>query len=247
VIFPLKSGILRAGRKGVFGTLHAPDHSDARGIIMADTESKRCTKCGESKPLGDFTPNRRASQGVNNWCKPCYNAYSAAHYRENIEKRREQARTLRARNAEKSIEKNRRWREANPDYYIRRYEAMREEIRPRTRARYWANREDEIRKAVEWAKRNPAKVNARGARRTARKQSAPGRGVSSAEWQAVLDASLGICSYCNERKPLALDHVEPLSLGGAHDPDNLTAACKSCNCSKKDTPLLVWLARRMAA
>ena len=36
----------------------------------------------------------------------------------------------------------------------------------------------------------------------------------------------------------------PLSLGGAHDIDNIAAACVSCNSSKCDTPLEVWLATR---
>lgn len=38
--------------------------------------------------------------------------------------------------------------------------------------------------------------------------------------------------------------IQPLSSGGAHDVDNLTACCKTCNRSKRDLPLLVWMAQR---
>lgn len=37
-----------------------------------------------------------------------------------------------------------------------------------------------------------------------------------------------------------LDHVEPLSRGGAHGPDNLTPACLSCNRSKNKRTLNEW-------
>lgn len=39
--------------------------------------------------------------------------------------------------------------------------------------------------------------------------------------------------------------VEPLSRGGAHHIDNLVPACRHCNATKRNTPLLVWLARRV--
>lgn len=53
------------------------------------------------------------------------------------------------------------------------------------------------------------------------------------------------CCYCGQREPgriSAIDHIHPLSLGGSADWDNLTAACKGCNSSKKARPLLYFLA-----
>jgi hypothetical protein len=32
---------------------------------------KTCSKCGESKSLTDFTPNRRSGDGRDGWCRPC--------------------------------------------------------------------------------------------------------------------------------------------------------------------------------
>lgn len=53
------------------------------------------------------------------------------------------------------------------------------------------------------------------------------------------------CCYCGSRGGEA-DHVQPLANGGAHDPENLTGACKSCNSSKGDMALLTFLLYRSA-
>jgi hypothetical protein len=39
---------------------------------------KRCSRCGESKPLEDFSPANLSKDGHQAYCKPC----AAAHYRE---------------------------------------------------------------------------------------------------------------------------------------------------------------------
>lgn len=207
---------------------------------------KRCTKCGEEKVLEAFGPNTRASMGVNNWCRLCYNEYGKAYYRRTHEKRREGARILRAQSADKYNAKGRAWRDANPDYYKHRYQANKESIRRKGLERYWRNPKAEVAKAVAYAKANPHKVNAINARRNATKRAAPGRGISGAEWSEAIASTAGICTYCSRPARLTLDHIEPLSRGGAHDMDNVTPACKSCNCSKRQKPLLVWLAQRAA-
>jgi 5-methylcytosine-specific restriction endonuclease McrA len=98
-----------------------------------------------------------------------------------------------------------------------------------------------------WERNNPEKVRARTATKRARRTTAPGTGITARQRQGILADSLGLCAYCNERRPLALDHIEPLFRGGEHDESNAAAACKPCNSSKCDTPLLVWLAIRASA
>jgi len=41
------------------------------------TETKRCTKCGEVKPLDEFHTNNRRPDGRNTQCKVCRNASRA--------------------------------------------------------------------------------------------------------------------------------------------------------------------------
>ena len=123
-------------------------------------------------------------------------------------------------NQPRVVQRQREWRLANPDKqrsYQKRYRAA-----------------------------NPERSRVNGNRRRARLLGVTGSGITTVELRMIAGASLGLCSYCNERRPLTLDHIEPLSLGGAHEPDNATMACRRCNSSKCDTPLAVWLAKRAA-
>lgn len=52
-----------------------------------------------------------------------------------------------------------------------------------------------------------------------------------------------LCAYCGDTLgPFEIDHIIPWALGGGHDPENLTVACRSCNRSKGSKPLEVWMA-----
>ena len=144
----------------------------------------------------------------------------------------------------------RRRREANPERERERQRvwiaANREHVRARTERWHRENPEKAKAKKAKWKKANPATVRAEEHRHRALVRSASGGGVTGAQWQSVLTESLGLCAYCNERRPLEMDHIEPLSKGGEHDVLNIAASCRPCNTSKNATPLLIWLARRAA-
>lgn len=65
---------------------------------------------------------------------------------------------------------------------------------------------------------------------------------------------LHLCVYCSrsllpaegqwDRLQATVDHVVSRADGGTDERDNLVAACYSCNSSKREQPLLVFLARR---
>ena len=40
---------------------------------METIPTKRCSKCGEEKPLDDFGGNRTTKDGKQRWCKACMN------------------------------------------------------------------------------------------------------------------------------------------------------------------------------
>lgn len=63
------------------------------------------------------------------------------------------------------------------------------------------------------------------------------------EWQELLSSYADMCAYCLEPAE-SRDHVVPLSRGGSDDIDNLVPACLTCNKSKNDKPLLLWLLNR---
>jgi len=57
------------------------------------------------------------------------------------------------------------------------------------------------------------------------------------EWRKILEASKGFCCYCKQYASielLTLDHIVPLSKGGAHAADNVAVACGYCNAQKKN-------------
>lgn len=56
--------------------------------------------------------------------------------------------------------------------------------------------------------------------------------VSWEEWGAILTAHDNKCHWCQRELHvsfLTLDHVKPLSEGGAHDKTNVVPACANCN------------------
>ena len=52
----------------------------------------------------------------------------------------------------------------------------------------------------------------------------------------------GRCVYCT-RPATAIDHVVPLSRGGANHPSNIVPACRSCNSRKHASTVREWADR----
>lgn len=52
------------------------------------------------------------------------------------------------------------------------------------------------------------------------------------------------CSYCGAAESGEVDHIAPLHRGGGDRWNNLTAACRSCNASKMQRSVLVYLLER---
>jgi 5-methylcytosine-specific restriction endonuclease McrA len=71
----------------------------------------------------------------------------------------------------------------------------------------------------------------------------------------LVEEALGLCPYCVQPFPVVVrnqwarpqatvEHIEPRSRGGTDQRSNLTVACYSCNSSKSDKPLIVFLAQK---
>lgn len=181
---------------------------------------KRCSKCRTTKPKSAFTRDASTTDGLRFWCKDCDRTRKKLY----AEKRRAVGLSV-YRSLTRGIRKpdpNRRARD------IRYRQAHKEQLNATRNA---------------WRRRNPDHVVAMRHRNRMRK-TITGTGISSGEIDSLFAASLGICAYCNERKPLTLDHIEPLAGGGLHEIDNAAAACRSCNAKKNATTLVVWLAKR---
>ena len=64
---------------------------------------KTCTRCGETKPLGEFPPIRRSEPDkLQGWCRACFAAANARNYQSNIERERARIYRNRARGIEEA-------------------------------------------------------------------------------------------------------------------------------------------------
>jgi 5-methylcytosine-specific restriction endonuclease McrA len=152
-------------------------------------------------------------------------AVKRRHYEENRERIIEQQRGYRERDPEgvrrRSRERNRAYRERHGDRVAQRSR----EWRKANEARQRANRQ-------RWVANNKVRLAELEHRRRSRK-----RGltivVPSAEQLLAKFAYWGNrCWICRATEDLTLDHVKPLSAGGAHVLANMRPACRSCNSRK---------------
>jgi hypothetical protein len=71
-------------------------------------EQKRCTKCGETKPLSEFYRNKRKPDGRHSWCKACMREYQAKYNQTAKGRESQRGRSLRYRQTAKGREAQRR-------------------------------------------------------------------------------------------------------------------------------------------
>jgi len=190
---------------------------------------KKCTRCGEVKPHGQFSKKAKTWDGLDNWCRECLSAYKK-EYRsdpENAAKEQAQSRKWRRENPERVLENSREWAAKNPE-------------RKRRNKRRWhlANKESENAKArtrsKQWVQDNPERHNNLNANYRARSRGAPGR-FTKRQWAKLKELCNHRCVMCGRKKKLCRDHVIPLT-----HPDttnwisNIQPLCKKCNSTKRD-------------
>lgn len=71
--------------------------------------------------------------------------------------------------------------------------------------------------------------------------------LSTAAWKAIKELHGNKCAYCGSSGKVEMDHIVPISRGGAHHESNVVPCCRSCNASKGDRPLEEWLSVRDAS
>lgn len=202
-----------------------PVKRDAAGVVMALV----CTRCRDEKPAGEFNRDTSAhptSHGYKMPCKACQRAGRAVR-----------AKAYRARHPERVKDVLAKWLAKNPTYE-----------RDRGRRRYATDpvyRERTQAAAREWMKAHPEYARAAAKLRRARLAGAA-CDLTVDDARAVFEDYSGLCVYCLA-PATTLDHVVPISKGGAHTRDNLVPACKRCNSAKHDKSLLVFLATRRVA
>lgn len=166
---------------------------------------KKCAACKESKPLDSFGPSKSRPDGKNVYCRSCKREKDEAYYAKNREARIAAAATWSRENREASNAAKRKWSEQHPE----------------------AHRTARQR----WKENNPEVVNRILQRYRANRVFATIGYVPTLS--ELIDFYGPNCMHPNcDRVDVEIDHVQPLSLGGAHSAENLQLLCRSHNAAK---------------
>lgn len=192
---------------------------------------KTCTKCNEWKLWDDFYRHKQRNDGKTPRCKKCLNTQIAKYQHDNKDKFNQYKRLWRERNPAYNREYRDRHREEMAERDRVYYEANRDRIAAYKQRYYQDNREQEISRTLRWQVNNPDKVRIKRIRRRAREAGAAGD-FTEGEWLELCEYYGNRCLSCGEQQLLTVDHVIPISKGGANSIENLQPLCHSCNSSK---------------
>lgn len=212
----------------------------SQGLVIA------CSRCGETKPSSEYYTGRRQ-------CKTCVLSINQRYRQDHAveiaaqkavytatdaykQRRVEWSREWREKNRADISEKHKAWRKRNRDR-LRRYRSKDPEGY-RRRSREWLTRHPDLaaERARRWREENPepyrlTRRNAR-MRRRALEKAAETVAFSMQQLRGRIAYYGGKCWICRSADYEQIDHVKPLSKGGAHILANLRPACRSCNRAK---------------
>lgn len=216
---------------------------------------KICQKCGVELVVGDNWYASYAKKGAH-ICIPCKKVQNRNYYQEHQgesiayqrQYNQEHQEEIATRNCQwykehrkEKASYNRKYRRENYDR-IRKHWAKHKEERA-AHGRKWRQerREEDAARKRRWQLENPERCCELAHRYRARKLNAT---IEDVDEQRIYELYDNTCIYCGSKESLSLDHIVPLNGGGAHCEDNLTVACRSCNASKNDRPLIEWIQTR---
>lgn len=202
-------------------------------ILSPDT-IKTCRKCKAEKPAREFDTDMKIRSGYKSTCIACRRATSRAWKDRNKDRVRE----YRIENREHLREKQYAWARRNPDRVAaikrRVYAKSKEYYRKKHVQWYTANREYALEHARAYSRTPRGRIFNR--LNASKHRAMERRGDVTIEQLNDLMQRQKKCYYCKcrftKKCPATVDHVIPLSRGGAHTISNLVLACKPCNSRK---------------
>jgi 5-methylcytosine-specific restriction endonuclease McrA len=184
---------------------------------------KRCTRCGETKPLSEFHRNRKYFVSE---CKSCKSIRSKENYKNNSFVRRLASFVRHQLNRKNNLS-------AMKQRHARRTEEELENDRVRLREWHRLHRAEDRENNRKYHKAHPEKARDRVRKRRSILNGLEGSFTDEEFSQLVLRCG-GECLACGKETKLHADHVVPISRGGRNSIDNIQPLCKSCNSSKHD-------------
>jgi len=200
--------------------------------------TKVCRKCLRVLPLDGFGRDKSKTDGMSYTCRKCHAAVSAAFYARHPERHKAAVAKWQAENAESFRASKAKWRALNVEK-VRvnhaRYRAENAEQIREANARYRAEHVEEGRaSAIAWRHANPEAAMASIRAYQARKAGAFIGPIPKDIKAQLIELYGPTCMVpdCENIGDLELDHIVPLSKGGAHAVDNFQLLCSWCNKSK---------------
>lgn len=187
---------------------------------MTEIVAKTCKRCGEFKPLSDFSPNKLGRDGRRPDCRECRKEYQRIHKKRTVAQRSQ----YRKANRERLAESKKQWRRNNPDKEC----VSKVQYRAENKARIAAQNRA-------YAQANPDVGRVKAQRRRARLNACAINDFTKAQWRDLLRECENKCFYCGiQSSDLHIEHMIPISRGGNHTLSNIVPACLICN-SRKGT------------
>lgn len=174
---------------------------------VEDANMRRCRSCLEIKPRTEFFSNHINKNRLRPECKICSAEVSRQYRKDNYETILQKKRQYYFNNRSYSLEKCKEWVKNNPE---KRKEIVR---------RHYHKNIDRFREKVR-ARRHKRRGN--------------GGSFTPQEWKNLCNMFGNICLDCGENKPLTVDHIIPITLGGTSYIHNIQPLCLSCNSRKSD-------------
>lgn len=193
---------------------------------FVEVASKPCSSCGEVKAASEFGKNSRCRDGLTSACSACRAAAKRASYQRHRDSILAAQRLSYKNNPERAKAYAKGWKAANPD-----------KVRQYRRLNYERNVEKVAAQAQEWREANPEKwqenLRTQNRKRRARKAGAT---VGPIDLDALWTGFCALCDHAIDKSlvwphPLSksVDHIVPLSKGGAHEQSNLQWTHLVCN------------------
>lgn len=182
---------------------------------------KKCTHCRKVKSLSEFGADKSTNDGLRYDCKSCR--------KESYDRRRPRL-----------LESSRRRYEAKREAILEGLRLKKEERLAKARDYYRRRTQSDPKylerlneKARRWQRQNPIK-NAASAHRWRTRIRGNGGSYTEAEWLALCERFGNVCLACLKPAKLTVDHIVPVSKGGANSIDNIQPLCRPCNSRKRD-------------
>lgn len=212
------------------------------------SQTKLCRKCSRLLPAESFNKNASVKDGLRPECKACQSAHKRAHYLANKAAITDYKRAYYLQNKEAVDTRSRAYYEANKesrDASSRAYNlANKESVDTHNRAYYQENKESISAYKRVYYQENKEELNAHNRAykkahpevhvkaRSKRRAQKLDNGIFEISSKEITRIRNSPCTFCNSTQGIHIDHIVPLSKGGAHSIGNLQPLCQSCNQAK---------------